>query len=285
MTRWLLVGTFGLALAGCGQQQGASDAATDAADLAFRYSYTFRLPSAQIGDAQEVHASRCEKLGRPRCRITGMSYTVDGSGDVQASLSVAVASPLARRFGREGVAAVEQAGGALIGADISGTETLTQASAGDTTRSRGASELARLDAQLARTELSGPERAELTRQRAAAATQAQVGGDDAAAARAEVATTPIAFTYRAGRGVGPAAELAAAGQTAYASLLTTLSVLLRTLAVLGPPLLLGLLLFLLGRRWGVPVWRRLFPPRPRDADPTVAPAARATIAGRAPPSG
>ena len=285
MTRWLLVGVCGVALAGCGQRQEAGDAATDAADLAFRYGYTFRLPSAQIADAQEVHASRCERLGPPRCRITGMTYTVDGSGDVGASLSVAVATPLARSFGREGVAAVEQAGGALIGADISGTDTRATASAGDTTRRRGSAELTRLDAQLARSDLSGAERAELTRQRAAAVAQAQAGADETSAARAEVATTPIAFSYRAGRGVGPAAELAAAGQAAYASLLTTLSVLLMTLAVLGPPVLLALFLFFIARRWGVPAWRRLFPPRPRDGFAPATPRDRASVAGHTTPAG
>lgn len=261
MTRWLVVATGCVALAGCSQRQEAGDTATQAGALAFRYNYTFRLPSARIAAAQEKHAQACEQLG-PKCRITGMTYTVDGSGEVDASLAMALAAPIARGFGHDGVAVIEQVGGALAGAEISGTDPVQATSADDPATPadarRGAAEVARIDAQLARSDLSGPERAELTRQRALAADQAQAGATAAASARTAVITTPVSYTYHAGRGVGAVAELADAGQTAYASLLTTLSVLLMALAVLGPPALLLLALFMLWRRWGIPLWTRLF---------------------------
>lgn len=268
MRRLLLIGAGCVALAGCSQRDGgggAGEAATDAAALAFRYSYTFRLPSARVAAAQDADARRCEQLGAARCRITGMTYTVDGSGEANASLAVALAAPLARQFGREGVAAIEGAGGMLAGAEISGTDTVPDTVTGDTGAARSQAELTRLDRQLARRDLPGPERAELTRQRAAVVARAQAASDGAAGARASAATTPVSFAYHAGRGVGARAELAEAGQTAYASLLTTLSVVLTALAVLGPPALLLLALALLWRRWGLAAWRRLFPVQPDHA--------------------
>lgn len=260
--RWLLIGC--VVLAGCSQKQEAGDTATRAGALAFQYSYTFRLPSARIAAARERHAQACEQLGAARCRITGMSYNVDSSGDVDASLALALAAPIARGFGREGVAAIEQAGGVLAEAAISGTDpaqvgsddTATPADAG-----HGAAEVARIDRQLARADLSGAERAELTRQRAVAADRARASVTAATNARAAVRTTPVSFAYRAGRGVGAAAEFADAGQTAYSSLLTTLSIVLMALAVLGPPVLLLLALVLLWRRWRARFWAKLFPPR------------------------
>lgn len=265
MTRWLLVGLGCVGLAGCSQRQEAGDVATQAGTLAFQYSYTFRLPSARISAAQEAHARKCEQLGTTRCRITGMSYHVDSSGDVSASLAMALAAPLARGFGHEGVAAIEQAGGALAAASITGTDpaatsssTLDGPVATLADGAGGAAEVARIDRELSRTGLSGAERAELTRQRAVAAERAQAGQAAAAGARDAVRFTPVAFAYEAGSGVGAAAEFADAGTTAWSSLLVTLSILLTALAVLGPPALLALVLFLLGRRFGVPLWRRLF---------------------------
>ena len=256
--RWLLVGVLGVALAGCSKQEPGG-AAGGAPGLAFQYGYTFRLPSDRIAAAQEQDAARCERLALPRCRITGMAFTVDGAGEVNASLAVAVGAPLARGFGRDGVAAIEKAGGALIGANISGTNATAEAASSERGSGHARSEVARIDAQLARGDLSGAERAELTRQRAAAAGKAQARADASTTAWDSVATTPVFFAYRAGHGVGAAATLAEAGGTAYASLLTTLSLFLSALAVLGPPVLLLLALSVLWWRFGRPAWARLFP--------------------------
>lgn len=247
--RWLLIGLGCLALASCSQRQEAGEAASSADRLAFQYDYSFRLPSDRIAAAQERHAQACERLGPARCRITGMHFTVDGSGTVGATLAVRLAASTARAFGRERVADIEAAGGALAGAEIAGTE-----SPETTEPVQSAAEVARLDAQLARSGLSGAERAELTRQREAAGAQARSAEAAGAAAREALLTTPVSFSYQAGRGVGAAAMLTDAGRTAWASLLTSVSALLTVLATLGPPALVLLALFLLWRRWGRAAW-------------------------------
>lgn len=111
--RWLSVGLACLALAGCSKapdRDGPGEVATTANGVAFAYRYDFRLPSSRIADAQEAHAQACEQLTPARCRITGMSYRLDGSGQVAASLDVRVAAPIARAFGRRGVQGIETTG-------------------------------------------------------------------------------------------------------------------------------------------------------------------------------
>lgn len=259
--RWLGVGLISLALAACGSvsDQDVGDTATNASGVAFSYDYDFRLPSARIADAQERHAQACEAMGR-QCRITGMSYRLDGTGQVAASLDVRVAAPIARAFGRSGIRTIEQAGGALIGADIRGTDMQPTLEAAARAPDEERSDLAGLDTQLAREDLTAEARTALLDRRAALVAAAREGAVSAQAARASVETTPITFAYYAGTGIGLSARLSEAAQAGYLSLTWTLASALTLLAYLAPPLVLLLLLLVawhrVGRRW----WNRLFPP-------------------------
>jgi hypothetical protein len=265
--RHLWVGLAVVTLASCSKApdgSGPGDATTSAGGVAFAYRYDFRLPGARISDAQEGHALACEQLGPGRCRITGMTYRVDPSGQISASLDLRVASPIARRMGREGVRAIEQAGGALTGAEITGTDAAGDIAAAQMGKADARSDLADVDRQLARSDLPVAIRRDLTTRRASLIETRRVEDQAAVAAQASVATTPIGFTYRAGTGVGLTARLEEAGQAGYASLIWTLVTTLTLLAYLGPPLILLLLLALLwhrvGRRW----WSRAFPQKAVD---------------------
>lgn len=265
--RYVVAGLSILALIGCSRapestDAGPSDNLTSAPGVAFNYSYAFRLPSARIADAQDRHSQACERLGTARCRITGMSYDVDDAGTVSASLQMALASPIARSFAREGVKAIETAGGALTGATITGTEAaLTEVEEVDRTSDVDA---ATVSQDLNRPGLSPAERAELLRQRATAIAQQRATASAVRTERSRVAEAPVSFSYQAGRGVGASARLADAGQTAAASFLTTLSVALTVIATVGPPAILLLLLFLLWRRVLRHWWLRLVADRSAD---------------------
>ena len=135
--RWLCVGLVSLALAGCSKAPDGNmpgETATSASGVAFDYRYGFRLPSANIADALETQAQACEQLSPARCRITGMDYRLDGSGQATASLDVQVSSSVARSFGHQAVKRVDAAGGALSGAEITGTDTLAATEAAETTQ-------------------------------------------------------------------------------------------------------------------------------------------------------
>ena len=261
--RYGWIGLACLALAACSKGPGseAGETASSASDVAFSYRYDFRLPSARIADAQEAHAQGCERLGAARCRITGMSYRLDDSGQVSASLGMEVAASIARHFGREGVQAIERAGGALTGAEILGTDTRAQRLAAERQSAETRTDLAELDRQLAHADLPAGVRRDLIARRDGLVSQGRAATQSAADTQASVVATPISFTYRAGSGVGLSARLGEAGQAAYASLTWTLATTLTLLAYLGPPAVLLLLAALLwhhvGRRW----WRRVFPPQ------------------------
>src|SRR3954464_6094633 len=69
---------------------------TAAPGVAFDYGYEFSLADDKIAVTQEAHASACEHLGLARCRITGMSYTVDQNEQVTAELDLKLDPMIAR---------------------------------------------------------------------------------------------------------------------------------------------------------------------------------------------
>ena len=260
--RWLVALLACLAIVGCSKAPDGSEpgeTTTSASQVAFAYRYDFRLPSARISDAQEAQAQACEQLTPARCRVTGMTYRLDGSGQVNASLDVAVSAPAARTFGRRGVKAVEAVGGALTGAEITGTDALIATSAANTSIADAEIDGIEIGNELDRPGLPANARMTLRDQRAEQRRIEREARAAAAAARESVSTTPISFTYAAGSGVGLGARLAEAAQAGYASLTWTLASLLTLLAYLGPPLavllLVGWLWHRFGRRW----WARAFP--------------------------
>lgn len=97
--------------------------------VAFNYAYAFVLPSKAISGVQESHAAACEKLGIARCRITGMRYSLTDEDSVYAQLTFKLDPALARAFGKEGIAAVENAKGKLVDASITGQDVGTQITA------------------------------------------------------------------------------------------------------------------------------------------------------------
>jgi hypothetical protein len=258
--RWAGIGLVCLALAGCSKasdRDGPGETAA-AVGVAFAYSYDFRLPSNRIADAQEAHAQACERLAPPRCRITGMTYRLDGSGQVSASLDVLVMAPIARAFGRQGVKEIEAAGGALAGAEIVGTDAAPLTEKAKVNAADADSDRLDIDKELARSDLPPATRSDLLARRADLLRVQRESRADVTGAEASVSTTPIRFTYTAGTGVGLTARLSEAAQAGYLSLTWTLASTLTLLAYLGPPLVLLFLVTLLWHRLGRRWWMRAF---------------------------
>ena len=258
----LVTGIALIVLAGCSRapegSAGEPDVAGNAiAGVAFDYSYSLVLPSTRIGDLQEDHARACERLGTARCRITGLRYSVDRQGDVNASLAVKVAASIARTFGRDGVKRAESMGATLTGADISGTDVASEAAITTLQQADLDSDRARITRELARVDLSPRERTELLRQQAALAEPNRAAAAQAATQRESLANTPMTFAYRTGRGTGLIDRFRDAGDTALGSIGLTLAALLWVVAGLGPPFLPLALVFLLWLRWGRRWWGAL----------------------------
>lgn len=261
-------------LAGCSKAPDGTDApaasetagapgiaVTAAPGVAFNYRYGFRLPPRAIAAVQEAHASTCEKLGITRCRITGMDYRVVGENDIRGSLRFKLDPAIARAFGKRGIDIVQDAKGTLVSAEITGTDAAEAIERAGGTQAEAAAAVARADAALARSDASAEERAELQRQRAAAATAARDAAATAADNRASLARTPMTFDYESGdavRGFDTSAPLTSALDTMVASGQVTLAVLLGIVAIFGPPAIVFVIGLLLWRRMRRPVarWRR-----------------------------
>jgi len=234
-------------------------AVTAAPGVAFNYSYAFRLPAARIAGAQEAHAQMCERLGITRCRITGMRYSLNAKNQISAMLAFKLDPTLARAFGRQGIVAIEAAEGMLTDAEITGTDAGAEIARLNAGREATSEARARIDRELAQKGLTAATRTELLRQRQRLDEQLRNTGTAVAEQQDTLATTPMTYAYESGtaiRGFNPRSPFTEAADTAVASAEFTLSAVLMLLAVLGPPALIALLLFLLWRRFGSRLRRR-----------------------------
>ena len=225
---------------------------TAAPGVAFNYSYAFRLPAQNIKDAQEAHASACEKLGPQHCRITGMLYRLVGENNIEGAIEFKLDPALARGFGKQAIDAVAKADGRLVDAEITGTDAGAAIKALDTQRQQAESELQRLDRELARSDLKAVERSELQRQRAALVAQMDDVGTQTSNQQESLATTPVSFRYQSGaavRGFDGSAPITSAGNIFLDSAQVTLGIVLTVLAALAPPGVIVLIAFLLWRRF------------------------------------
>lgn len=273
--RKFLLGLSILAIAGCSRAPdavsgtGEADemasplaptgiAVTAAPGVASTYRYAFSLPANAVAGAQEAHAQACEKLGIARCRSTGMRYQLNGENDVSAMLTFKLDPSIARAFGKTGIGLIEAAKGKLVDAAITGDDAGGAIRRLSDDRNRAETEIQRIDGQLARRDLKAAERAELQSQRAEIARQIASAATAVADQRESLATTPMTFDYRSGaavRGFDPSAPLTSALDTGIASAQATLAIVLGALAIFGPPTIVLLLLWLLWRRFGRPIWR------------------------------
>jgi hypothetical protein len=230
---------------------------TAAPGVAFTYTYAFRLPAQNVKDAQEAHASACEKLGPQHCRITGMLYRLIGENNIVGAIQFKLDPALARTFGKQGIDAIVKADGKLVDAEITGTDAGAAIKNLDVQRQQAEAEVQRLDRQLARGDLKAAERSELQRQRAALTVRLQEVKTETGNQEESLATTPVSFRYESGaavRGFDGSAPITSAGNVFLDSAQITLGVVLTALAALAPPGVILLIGFLL--------WRRFRPRRP-----------------------
>ena len=251
-------------LASCSQERSASDSAQSdsseasrsgpeispsaAPGVAFSYHYNFELPDQRIAKVQEGHARACEELGLAKCRITGMTYGVDESDQVGATLRLKLDPALARGFGKQASDLVQSSDGRLINLAISGDDAGSSISASQRRTTDLERRIADLEAKLAALPASDRSRGalisqiEVLRQQLSEQQQVIQSGQDL------LASTPMTFEYY-GRGAVPGFHgdpLREAWHTLISTVVTLVRVLLQLLAVLIP---LGLMLALVILLW------------------------------------
>jgi hypothetical protein len=209
---------------------------TAAPGVAFNYAYEFNLPDERISGTQEAHASACEKLGLARCRITGMSYSVDQHEQVSAELDLKLDPTIARQFGKEAQQTVQGNDGKLIRLDIGSSDEGQRIGEATKQKSDASAQIAQLQQELARTKPGTDAHTNLVSRIQALQQQASEQTRTIEASQAALASTPMEFHYY-GRGGVPGFRgnpLREAWQTLVTTVVWIISILLQALAVLVP---------------------------------------------------
>jgi hypothetical protein len=235
---------------------------TAAPGVAFTYRYAFRLADERIADVQEQHARTCEQLGVNRCRITGMSYRLVDEREVEARLDFRLEPALARRFGRAGLEAVQQADGLLIQSEISGEDVGTRIAASSRSIDQLRADLQRSERQIAdrNVDQGAKDGLQIEAQRIREQIRAAEGNREEQ--QASLATTPMTFEYGSGNYGSDRPDFREAAGNAWDGFLWGLYVLFVTLTALLPWLIAGALVWL-----AVRALRRRFPRQPAAAYP------------------
>ena len=177
---------------------GPNVGVTAAPGVAFNYKYVFRLPPTRIAEVQEQHAQACERLTIARCRITGMFYRVNNAHDVEAMLAFKLDPAEARKFGRDGAAAVTGAEGSLIESEITGTDAGAQIHAANRSIAEMQADLQRIETQLRAPNLDIDEKARLQDQAQQLREAIRAGSAQREEVQQTLATTPMVFRYSSG---------------------------------------------------------------------------------------
>lgn len=238
--------------AGQPQQREASDATsapdispTAAPGVAFNYAYEFSLPDDRISLAQEAHATACERLGLTRCRISGMSYSVDQNEQVIAELDLKLDPLIARQFGKSAQQVVVGNDGKLIRLDIGSSDEGQAIEQATTNKAAISTQIAQLQRELATAKPGSDARANILSQIQALQQQASAQTQAVATSQAALASTPMKLHYY-GRGGVPGFRgnpVREAWHTFVVTVVAIVGIILQALAVLIPlALLLGLLI-------------------------------------------
>ena len=216
--------------------------------VAFNFGYEFSLPDERISATQEAHAAACEKLGVARCRITGMSYSVDQNQQVTAELELKLDPTIARQFGKSAQQSVEGNDGRLIRLEIGSSDEGQAIEQAMKQKGSGSDQIAQLQQELARTRPGTTAHANLLSQIESLQGQALEQTHAIEAGQAALASTPMEFRYYGLGGVpgfhgNPLRE---AWQTFVTTTVWLVGILLEGVAVLIP---LGILIGLLIGLW------------------------------------
>ena len=217
--------------------------------VAFNFGYEFSLPDEKISATQENHASECEKLGLSRCRITGMSYSVDQNEQVTAELDLKLDPSIARQFGNSAQQSVEGNDGKLIRLEIGSSDQGEAISEATKQKADAATQVAELQRELARSKPGTTAHANLLTQIQSLQQQASQQAHAIETSQAMLASTPMEFRYY-GRGGVPgfrANPVREAWQTFVTVVVWLVGMLLQAIAVLIPLAILIALIIVLWR--------------------------------------
>ncbi|MGZ2411936.1 hypothetical protein ACUXST_001357 [Sphingomonas sp. F9_3S_D5_B_2] len=256
----LFAATALLACPSCSKNDGRSGQASDTSSppdvsatvtpgVAFNFAYEFTLPDDRISATQEAHAAACENLGLSKCRITGMSYSVDENEQVNAELDLKLDPLIARQFGKSARDVVSGNDGKLLRLVIGSSDEGPAIEQASNQKNDAAAEISQLQQELARTKPESDAHANILSRIQMLQQQSSEQSRKVAAGQAALASTPMEFHYY-GRGGVPGFRgnpVREAWHTFVGTIVWLIGMVLQALAVIVPLALLAGLLILLWR--------------------------------------
>lgn len=95
-------------------QKAGAAAPQSTPQIAYTYTYGFRLPAEAIPKVQESHLKLCDRLGTSRCRVVEMARNASDGQASDATLTLQVSAGVARAFGDRLVAAASGGGAETV---------------------------------------------------------------------------------------------------------------------------------------------------------------------------
>jgi hypothetical protein len=95
-------------------QTPSQTAPAAAPQIAYTYTYGFRLPADSIAKVQESHLRLCDQAGAARCRVVEMTRSASEGQASNAVLRLQVAAPAARAFGERLVQSASGSGAETV---------------------------------------------------------------------------------------------------------------------------------------------------------------------------
>lgn len=234
------------------EESGPPDIGANVAPgVAFRYTYDFALPEANIARVQADHAAQCEKLGIIHCRVTGMTFQKQTGEALTAQLSFKLDPAMANSFARAASDIVARADGTLSSSNVEGNDAGSDIVASDRSKAALTADLAKIDVQLKIPGLSRQVRERLVEEAKSIRAQRREIGDKRDKDVESLATTPVVFTYAdnaAILGFDSNSPVQQAIKSSAASFSAMFSFVTLAIGVFAPWLLLGLGTFWVMRR-------------------------------------
>jgi len=208
--------------------------------VAFDFRYAFSLPEPRIASVQEQHAQLCSRIGTSRCRVTGLRFTKERDGAVEAETAFLLDPALALGFARDATQLVEAADGKLATSHVVGEDAGRAIVASDRSADGLRAELARAESELRIPGLGAPARAALVDRISALRDQLRTLASERSDKVDSLATTPVVFDYAVVQPALGAGESISQGLAmAASSTLALVSLIALALGAVGPWALVG----------------------------------------------
>ncbi len=249
-------------------QNAPATAVQSQPQIAYTYTYGFRLPADAIAKVQESHLKLCDQLGQTRCRVVEMTRSANDGDASQAVLKLQVSAGDARAFGERLVHSASGSGAETVERGIAAEDLAKQIVDADARIRTKEALVARLTALLETRSGNIAQAVEAERAINTAQEELEKGRAWLAEMRGRVAMSTVEISYSSGTPLAGSVgnPLRQALDEAGSIFASSLAFLITLLAAILPWMAVGAAAWWAGR-----LWRRRSPRPAAHAEPAPEP--------------